>query len=149
MTKLLFAELDPAPPELVEAPVPEGLRCPKCKTARFRIYWQTFTNQSRHIRLDCASCGGFVRYLPQDRGPGQPMHRCERRPSDASKPSLAAPPESWCWIGLIRQDDEVWRTVALAPTLEGAWDCLLHYPGTGDLLCIPSRPSNQGPANVD
>src|SRR6185312_6957850 len=113
-----------------------GLVCRRCGGARFRTSWQTFSDGTRHVRADCAACGAFVRYLKQ---PGAPEPRHEPQRADASRPSLAPLPVSWRWIGWIRQADRVWRPVAEAATLEGCWDTLLHYPGEGDRLCIPSR----------
>jgi hypothetical protein len=104
--------------------------------------WQTFANGTRHVRADCASCKGFVRYLKQTATAPDYLHR--PLPPDAHLEARKAPPAGWDWLGWIRQHDGVWRPVALARTLACCWDALLHYPGKGDLLCIPTRPRAQG-----
>ncbi len=38
--------------------------CPECGVPAIQS-WQTFTNQTRHIRADCPKCGKFLRYTPQ------------------------------------------------------------------------------------
>ena len=48
------------------------------------------------------------------------------------------PPPTW-WLGYIRLADGYWRPVASAPTLPGCWAALLHFPGGGPRLCIPSQ----------
>jgi hypothetical protein len=135
-----------APVELPPAAsAPEGLRCPKCGGTAFKTFWQTFADGSKHVRADCAACGAFVRYLKQ---PGSPDFKHEPRKPGAHIDELAAPPDSWCWIGMIRQADELWRAVAMAPTLGRCWDCLLTYPGEGDRLCVPSKPVLQEAGGV-
>jgi hypothetical protein len=101
--------------------------------------WHTAKNGTRHARADCAECGMFSRYLDQPDAPAVKHEPCD---PGASSASTAAPPATWRWIGWIRQSDMVWRPVAEAPTLGRCWDALLHYPGDGDRLCIPSRPEN-------
>jgi hypothetical protein len=118
-------------------PLPEGLVCPKCGGSTFKTFWQTFKDGSKHVRCECATCKAFVRYLPN---PGGPECHYEPRKAGAHEDELAAPPESWHWVGMVRQADEVWRAVAMAPTLGRCWDCLLTYPGEGDRLCTPTRP---------
>jgi hypothetical protein len=40
--------------------------CPQCgTTGLFRLCWQTFTNQTRHIRASCAACGAYHHYAEQ------------------------------------------------------------------------------------
>jgi hypothetical protein len=124
-------------------PTPNGLLCRKCGAAEFRTHWQTHSNGSQHVRADCARCGHFVRWLKQS--PSQPDYRYEPSPvtttMPAHHPARKAPPDVWTWIGLVRLDDGLWRPVATSRTQEGCWDTLLHYPGEGDRLCIPSRPT--------
>ncbi|HEX5271849.1 MAG TPA: hypothetical protein VFW33_15230 [Gemmataceae bacterium] len=115
---------------------PLGLSCPKCGATAFKTFWQTFENGTRHVRCDCAECGAFVRYLKQ---PGAPEPKYEPRKPTAHAGELATPPADWHWIGLIRQDDEMFHPVALAPTRDRCWDALLHFPGEGDRLIIPTR----------
>lgn len=124
--------LAPAP-----SPADAGLACRKCGAAKFTTVLQTFRDGTKHVRLDCAACKTFVRYASQD---GAPEPRHEHRPPDAHDELLAAPPASWHWLGLIRQDDGVWRAVALCPTLERCWEALLTLSGEGDRLCVPTRP---------
>jgi hypothetical protein len=129
--------------DLPRCPVPDGLLCPKCGAAEFRTAWATFKDGSRHVRADCAKCGAFVRFLKQS--PDAPDFRYEATTVTASMPAdhpaRKAPPDGWTWIGLVRLDDGHWRAVATSTTLARCWDALLHYPGVGDLLCIPSKPT--------
>jgi hypothetical protein len=117
--------------------IPPGLICPHCGATEFTTSWQTFADGTRHLRMGCRACGGFVRFLKQSKD--QPDYRKEPRRPDAHQPELTPPATSWEWIGLIRHSDQVWRAVALAPTLARCWDSLLHYPGEGDRLCVPSK----------
>jgi hypothetical protein len=123
----------PPPPPLADL----GLCCRGCGASAFRTLWQTFTDGARHVRMECSRCGTFARYLKQD---GAPEPRVELAPPDTPRNRRGAPvPEDkWEWIGLVRQEDQVWRAVAKALTLERCWDVLLHYPGEPDLLCMPS-----------
>ena len=56
---------------LTEAPVRHtdpsalGVTCRHCGATSFQTAWQTFADGSRHIRMDCGTCGKFARYLPQ------------------------------------------------------------------------------------
>ena len=117
-----------------------GVACRHCGAAEFVTAWQTFSDGTRHIRMTCARCQAFVRWVKQDGS--EPMPRYEPAPAGNSTPSLAAPlpMDGWHWIGFIRQSDRVWRSVAYAPTLDACWECLLTYPGRGELLCCPTRP---------
>ena len=125
--------LPPPPP-----PADLGLCCRRCGASAFKTAWQTFSNGTRHVRMSCARCGQFARYLKPE---GAPEPRVEFAPAGTPENRLQAPvpAERWEWVGLIRLEDQVWRAVAKAPTLERCWDTLLHYPGEGDLLCMPSR----------
>jgi hypothetical protein len=118
--------------------IPPGVTCPHCGATEFKTRWQTFVSGVRHVRMECASCKRFVRYLKQS--PQSLDYRHEPRRHDAHPPELTPPPASWEWIGLIRKSDQVWRAVALAPTLGRCWDTLLHNPGEGDRLCISTKP---------
>lgn len=40
-------------------------RCSRCGGDDLIIQWQTFSNGTRHIRVDCRRCGAYVRYAPQ------------------------------------------------------------------------------------
>ncbi len=124
-----------------------GVVCPRCKTAAFTTTWQTLPDKTRSVRMDCVACGAFVRLLPQRRD-GTPDFQHQPRPADAHARDLAPPPDGWSWLGFIRQSDQVWRPVALAASLPGCWDCLLTFPGRGDLLCVPVRPDGW-PAALD
>jgi hypothetical protein len=151
----------PSPPAPAPDPPPAelGITCPSCNGSRFKTAWQRFKDGSRHVRMSCAGCGKFIRYLSRgERGtPGQGLgevgplratpgtdppsgFRHEQRPADAKPAHLAPPPAGWVWVGFIRQGDELWRPVALAEDLGRCWDALLSYPGKGDLLCTPSAP---------
>jgi hypothetical protein len=117
-----------------------GVACPQCGAAEFRTYWQTFADGSRHVRVDCARCKKFVRYAKQTADAPEHKHEPVAADVPAWRKAAPVPQDKWDWLGLIRQDDNAWRPVALAPTLARAWDALLHYPGQGDLLCVPTRP---------
>jgi hypothetical protein len=125
----------PCPPD--PPPAALGLVCPGCRGTKFRTAWQTFKDGSRHVRMSCAACNKFLKYLKKE---DELDFRHEPRRTDASAFKLRPPPESWVWIGYIRQADQVWRPVAMAPTLERCWDTLLHFPGDGDFLAAPSVP---------
>ena len=105
----------------------------------FKTTWQTFSNGTRHVRMDCAACGRLQRYLPQGRG-GKPAYRYEPRPADAHADELRPPPESWTWIGYVRPGDGVWYPVVQAAGLAACWDALLTTHMVGDRLCMPSAP---------
>lgn len=119
------------------SPAEAGLACAHCGATEFKTVWQTFADGIRHARADCSRCKRFVRYLKQQ---GAPEPRFERAPVDAKTQDLVAPSATWHWIGLIRQSDRVWRPVAMAATLGQCWDALMHFPGVGDYLCVPTRP---------
>jgi hypothetical protein len=123
------------------SPADLGITCPACGGAEVKTAWQTFADGSRHVRATCAGCGKFLRYLPHG-------YKVERADPQRMKthPACRPPPESWHWLGYVRPGDGKWRPVALAPTLEKAWDVLLHCPLQGDLLCCPVRPSSDGEA---
>jgi hypothetical protein len=125
-------ELPPPPPAAA------GLLCPHCGAAEFTTRWRTFADGTRHVQADCARCKRFVRWMKQR---GAPEPRVQFAPADTPRNRLAPPtPEDvWEWLGLIRLADQTWRAVAKAPTLERCWDTLLHFPGEGDLLCMPSK----------
>src|SRR5262249_21301356 len=42
-----------------------GLACRSCGAAGMRTRWQTFADNTRHIRAECARCGAFPRFLKQ------------------------------------------------------------------------------------
>lgn len=50
--------------------------CKRCGSPKLRVTWQTFTNQTRHLRQECSNCGTFQRYLPQH-GLGELPNRYE------------------------------------------------------------------------
>jgi hypothetical protein len=132
----------PVTPTLLpgHSPAELGLVCPGCGAAEFKTRCQEFRDGTRHVRADCARCGKFVRYLKQPGGPDFKLERYRPDPDQPDHPAHEPPPESWRWVGFIRQADRVWRPVAEAPTLGRCWDALLHYPGDGDRLCVPTRP---------
>jgi hypothetical protein len=126
-------ELPPPPP-----PAELGLCCRRCGASAFTTCWQTFANGTKHVRMDCGRCGAYVRYLKQQ---GAPEPKVQFAPADTPRNRLAppTPADAWEWVGMIRLEDQVWRAVAKAPTLERCWDSLLTFGGEGDLLCMPSR----------
>jgi hypothetical protein len=115
-----------------------GIVCPACGGSTFTSWWDSGENGSSIIRLNCAACRQFVRHFSP---PGGPEHGYRPAPPVSSE-QLAAPvpAEEWHWLGMIRQDDNVWRPVGMARTLGRAWDVLLHFPGDGEHLVIPTRP---------
>lgn len=42
-----------------------GPRCGYCGSTRMKLSWQTFSNDTTHIRADCADCEHYVTYVPQ------------------------------------------------------------------------------------
>jgi hypothetical protein len=115
-----------------------GVLCGACGGSTFITCGELGFAGMRQIRVDCAACRRFVCYVSPAGGPPHgyrpaPPVSCEQR-------AAPLPAEEWSWIGLIRQDDGVWRPVGMAKTLAKAWDILMHYPGDGDLLCVPTRP---------
>jgi hypothetical protein len=42
-----------------------GQPSPTCGSPDQRLSWQTFANQTRHIRCDCRRCGRFLNYVRQ------------------------------------------------------------------------------------
>jgi hypothetical protein len=134
--------LDPSTtPKAEQTPAEAAITCPKCGGATFKTAWQRFKNDTRHVRMSCAGCGAFMRYLPQ-KADGTPAYRHEARPEDAHAKHLEPPTgEKWDWLGFVRQADGVWRPIARASTLEGCWDALLTTWQRGDLLAMPVRRS--------
>lgn len=41
------------------------ITCPQCCSQSLLMTWQTFANNTRHIRVTCRRCGRFVRYATQ------------------------------------------------------------------------------------
>jgi len=115
---------------------------PAVRGTTFGTAWSGRADGLRRVRLTCATCRTFVRHLGLEGGPEPKCEPTTR--TDRAHPALAAPTDGWVWIGLIRQSDQVWRAVALGR----AWDALLHYPGEGDLLVIPSLPATQGKCDL-
>jgi hypothetical protein len=143
----------------LNSPVPAGIACSGCNGTTFKTSWQTFANGTRHLRMDCAECGRFVRFTKQtpaalsaaveaeaEKATESPPWHFDPRPSDANARETAPPPFGWEWLGHIRQADGVWRPVALASTLHGCWCALLTYPGKGDLLCQAIKPVRRASA---
>jgi hypothetical protein len=57
---------EPAPAAPVEPVEPTApLTCAKCGPCYHRTTWQQNRDRRRVIRLSCARCGGFIRFLPQ------------------------------------------------------------------------------------
>jgi hypothetical protein len=104
---------------------------------------RTFREPTGLVRMDCDDCGKPLWRMETA------CLRYEFRPPDAHRFELEPAPASWEWIGFIRQADGIWRAVALAGDLGRCWDCLLSFPGKGDLLCIPTRPVQRGTEEVN
>jgi hypothetical protein len=148
-----------ASPGLFDSPLPAahtapgeaGLACRGCGAAEVKTRWQEFKDGSRHIRAECARCGGFLRYLTQPLQVPVEEVLAVLTPADdmANRIPMAPPPEGWQWVGHVRLADGVWRPVALASSLTACWDSLLRFPGRADLLCIPCWPVPrvEGPAD--
>jgi hypothetical protein len=136
----LFAGTDePAP--LVQM----GVACGSCGGTEGRTFWQTFADGTRHVRLECARCKRFIRWLPQhkhekpEQEEDEPVGYYTKRPADVHAGEVKVPGSGWCWIGYVRLADEVWRPVALATSLARAWESLLSWPGRPEVLILPSR----------
>jgi hypothetical protein len=108
--------------------------------------WQTFADGSKHIRAECSKCGAFLRYLKQPaKVPVEEVLAYLTPAGPDAHPANTAPlPESWEWLGHVRQSDGLWRPVALCSTLAACWDSLLTFPGRADLLCCPVAPVPRG-----
>ena len=122
---------------LPQATIPAGMVCPRCQATTFKTTWQTFADQTRHVRLSCAVCGRFVRYLRQA---GLPEPKYEPSTERPGHPALRPPADGAEWLGLVRSDDGRWRAVALAGSLGACWDALLTTHMQGDRLCVPCLP---------
>jgi hypothetical protein len=131
---------DTVPPKQQTTPASTGVICARCRGVTFRTSWQTFSNGTKHIRMECAVCKAFVKYLKQQKEDGTPGYRHEPAVADANESSLKAPTDGEHWLGYVRQSDGVWRGVALAADLGGCWEALLTYPGDGDRLACPVAP---------
>lgn len=111
-----------------------GVRCASCGSAELRGVYHA-VGEAVRMRLECARCARFLRWVPE---PGQgPPYYTEPAPPDAHARERAAPPKGTAWLAHLRQADGVWRPVALAATLAGAWDAVLGLPGRGDVLIVP------------
>jgi hypothetical protein len=121
----------------LSAPADRGITCRHCGKAAFTTAWQTFSDGSRHVRMSCAGCGRFTRYLPQHKD-GTPRYRIEYSTLPTDHPGRKLPTDVQ-WIGMVRAADEVWRTVGMADSLEKCWDVVLSYRGEGDRLCCPTE----------
>jgi hypothetical protein len=119
-------------------PVPD-FACRKCGGVAFTTRWQTFSDGTRHVRMECAACGAFARYLPQ-RPDGAPHYRVEVSSLPSSHPAVQPPPVEFVWVGMVRTSDMIWRVVGTAPTLKRCWDVLLSHPSEGDRLAWPCEP---------
>jgi hypothetical protein len=142
------------PPAARTTPAAAGLACPRCKGTEFKTCWQTFSNNTKHVRMDCGSCGAFIKYLkqhPETVPAGEVLARATYTPAgpEANRFNTAAAPADAEWVGHVRGSDGLWRPVCLAKDLAGCWDALLCYPAVGDLLCIPTErvPRGRGPAD--
>jgi hypothetical protein len=134
------ANLDaPALPPPDPPPEALGLVCPGCKGTAFKTSWQVFRDGTKHARMSCAACRKFIRYLKQH--PDAPAYRLERRSPDAPAYKTTPPPDGWQWVGYLRQDDNIWRPIALCSTLAGCWDAMLSLTCEGDRLAAPSMPA--------
>jgi hypothetical protein len=117
------------------APADLGVVCRHCGRATFTTVWQVFSDNSKHVRMECSACRRFVRYLPQHKD-GTPRYRVECSALPADHPGRKLPTDVQ-WIGLVRAADQVWRTVGMADTLEKCWDIVLSVWVEGDRLCCP------------
>src|SRR5262245_17369846 len=94
-------------------PNPQGLLVPRCGVAEHMTTKQVFRDNTEHIKLTCARCNKFLRYLKQEDAPD---FKYEPAPPTTHKSNSKPPPQSWDWLGLIRLSDGKWRAVALAPS---------------------------------
>lgn len=136
-------------PPIACPPPPAGVVCARCSATEFTTRWQTFANQTRHVRMECGSCGAFVRYLPQHKETATPNYRYEPKPVDSHRRETAPPHEGDQWLGFVRSSDDLWRPVALAATLAACWEALLTSHMVGDRLAMPVRPVARGSESDD
>jgi hypothetical protein len=130
-TEFQSATLFPEP-----TPAAEGLVCRTCGGQRFQTCWHTFRDGSRHIRVDCASCGRFQRYAPQEQSRYEPAQSV---PLHGKSRNL--PLDKCVWAGFIRPEGESdFLPVATAATLGRCWEALLTNHLEGDRLAIPIAP---------
>jgi hypothetical protein len=145
---------DHKPPAARTTPAAAGLACRSCGGTTFRTFWQTFRDNSKHVRQECASCKTFVRYLkqqPEAVPSSEVLARATYTPAgpEANGYNTAPPPADAEWVGHVRGSDGLWRPVCLARDLAGCWDALLCYPAAGDLLCIPTERVPRGRGAAD
>jgi hypothetical protein len=126
-----------------------GVACRRCGGVEFTTAWQLFSDGTKHLRMACARCRAFLRWVKQDGS--EPIPRYARAPVGSSQPQLAAPVPAtgWHWLGFIRQSDQVWRPVAYAETPAACWEAMLAYPGHGEILLCPTRPIQRPNANME
>jgi hypothetical protein len=120
-------------------PIPNAqtaVRCPACTGTTFRSYWFG-PPTDRVVRLTCGndSCGKAYRDLTADT-----PFLIEPRAADAHRHEMLVPPASWRWLGYLRGNDNLWRPIAEASTLGGAWDAVQTTWQAGDILIMPVRP---------
>jgi hypothetical protein len=116
------------------APLP-GICCPTCRRSEMDLR----RDAEVPAVLACANCGLVARLL-QRRGDPAPAFDLDDTTSDVPRPG------SW-WIGMVKGADDVVRPVALAPTLNSAWDAVLSCPLRGAVFMMPTDPPagvNQG-----
>jgi hypothetical protein len=63
-----------------------GVACRHCGAAEFTTAWQTFSDGTKHIRMDCARCGAFARWVSQK---DRRSRATSRHPPPAASRSLA------------------------------------------------------------
>src|SRR5262245_56875346 len=85
------------------------------------------------LRLFCRGCGAHLR----DVAPSQYAYYPGALDLSASQ-QLPLEGKTW-WLALLRGKDGVWRPVAAAETLAGAWDALQCGWAAGDLLMMCQR----------
>jgi len=97
-----------------------GLSCPDCTGGELYL-----AGDHGRPELACGTCGLFVRLL---RRHGDPPPSCEPLPPEVPSYAFDPPPAGSWWVGMIREQDKVWRAVSLSPDHGCCWDSLLTFP---------------------
>jgi hypothetical protein len=69
-------------------PAPAGkvaAQCPQCRPFVPRLFWQRFRNGTRHIRMECAACGGSVCFVKQT---AETIAQADRDTTEATRLAL-------------------------------------------------------------
>ena len=124
-----------------------GISCKSCGHDRVKTAWQTFSDGRTHLRADCASCGRFLRYLPQQGAPPAPttpQGDIGGRIATTTTTTTQLAPETEggkvVYVGMVLFS-EGWQPVAKSTTVAGCWGALQSQRQLDHLtqLVIPSQ----------